>query len=446
MQYRCFKCGFTDDIKRPLARCPICGGNMRILYDADEVGFKPDDKLPGIWKYTCMIKLPLTEAYSLGEGRTPLIRSFRLSRKFGVEKLYIKDETRNPTGSFIDRGSTVLVSMLKHFGYKRVFCEAKGNLAASLSAYSSLSGIKCYVKIRGHIDRGKLYQILLYGGEILSDERKIAPYYSVYPADPFLIEGYKTLSFEIYEDLEFKVPDSIVVPVGNGCLIYSIWKGFYELRELNVIDDFPRLYGVQEDVCAPLAYRFQNIDRRECRKGIAVEINERRPYMGDEAIKVSRDTGGRIVSVGSMDIIEALRDLARYEGILVEPAGAAAFSAFKKLLEEGEIDSKDTVVVLATGAGLKNPRSLVKALSSLERSVMIGGTKKLILEILSRKPQHVYSLWKSLRERGLNISKTAVYLHVRELERLGYVVSEYVGRRKILKVSGKITCMRETED
>jgi len=431
MYYLCEDCGFKHNVDGMLARCPYCGGNLTIYNEFPEFSV---ENLPGIWRYRRYFPKLFKNIFSLGEGRTPLIRSFRLKSYFKLKNLFIKDETRNPTGSFIDRGTSILISIAESFGVKRFYCEARGNLAASISAYSNLIKVKTYTRLIEPIDRGKLYQILLYGGEIVSDV-VAKPFYPVFPTDPFLVEGYKTISYELIEDHIGRI-DAIIVPMGSGSLLFSIWKGFKELVEMNVIDNLPRIYGVQESVCAPIVRSFHGKRISKGHRGIAIEINDPNPGRMKEAINAVKDTNGDMVEVNSMQIIEGIKLLARFEGILVEPAGAASIAALKILLDRGEIDFDENIVVMATGAGLKGPKTLLKILSGY-KGFRRNSMKINILKILADKSMHPYSVWKKLSEKGFTISKTAIYQHLNDLERLGYVSSKFSDGRKIFYLTSK---------
>ena len=391
----------------------------------------------GIWRFASVLP-EFGERPTLGEGGTFLRRARRLGRLLGLKNLYVKDETRNPTGAFTDRGAAVAIAAALHYGFREVISVTGGDLAASLAAYSASQGLTFRAYFEEQPNVGKMYQILFFGGEVVvGRELRLEPAaYAVLPEEPLLLEGYKTISLELFETLGERA-GAVVVPVGHGALLYSVWKGFRELSEAGLIDSTPRLYGAQAASCAPIAEALEqglgepvSLAKNPT---IATEIAEARPARGREALAAIRESKGSAVAVGDDEIAEGLRLLAKHEGLLVETASAAAVAALKHLVESGEIDRSDVVVLVATGAGLKDPKTLVRILEG-ERP-RVGRTGLEILEALSEREMHGYALWRELVERGREISRPAVYYHLYRLESLGLIRKLSYSSRKAYSVT-----------
>lgn len=420
---RCPKCGLSRELVQATPTCPNCGTPLLLLPDLQELRdmVTPDvlaNRVAGVWRYREL--LPVSrDPITLGEGGTRLNACRRLGREVDLRGLLVKDETKNPTGCFIDRGSTVLVSRIVEEGYQGVYGTVKGNLGASLAAYSARAGVGCAVRVDGPTDPAKLYQMIAYGAAVSPpDGRMEAPerYYNVLNSDPLLVEGEKTISLEILESLGWEEPDAIVVPVGSGSLMTAIWKGIIEARELGLVrSEGVRLYGVRprEDSAVALDLHFPEPDRL------------------DQAREAVRESGGDLITVGDEEMLEASRKLARAEGIFAEPAAASTLAAAERLRVEGEISPSDTVVLIVTGSGLKDPTAAVRELERLHLTDAymrgervgrpIGRTKTAILRILTSGKMHGYEIWRRLRGSGVEISLPAVYQHLKSLEEMGAI-------------------------
>jgi len=456
--YRCTKCGKQIPYDLREKTCPNCDGFLEIVYDLPAVrkhitknSLKKRD--PGIWRYAELLPVETSSTViSLGEGGTYLHKCDRLAKRFGLGSLYLKDDTTNPTGSFIDRGTAVEVTVAKEQGFSSLCCGSTGNLAASLVAYAARAGMKCNVFIAqtGNVDSGKFYQILAYGANVtvvknheIALERANAEGNHSYVVDAYsssFLEGVKTTIFEICEQLMWNAPDWIVIPMGNGGHLSMVWKGLRELQEIGILDDIDtKIIGVQSTGCAPIVDAFVGgIDYITPTSGgatIALDIGVSNPSCGHTALKAIRDSGGLAISVSDKEILNAVSSIARLEGVFVEPASATPVAALRQVMQSKEIDSSDTVVCLVTGMGLKYPeiaRMLIKGQSKLEQllsrvedrkfTTQLGRTKQQILQILLNGESYGYGIWKNLHEEyGVSIKIPSVYQHLLELRTTGLI-------------------------
>lgn len=456
---RCTKCGREYSPDAYVRACAQCKGILEATYDlmlARERLSRSElaNRTPGLWKYFEL--LPISDRsnmVSLGEGGTYLQQSERLADDIGLNDFYLKDETTNPTGSFIDRGTAVEVSIAKEQGFRTVSCGSTGNLAASLVAYAARAGLdsKVFIAQRGNVDVGKFYQILAYGAEVEvvrnrdeavartkgEDQRT----HTVMPYNLHFLEGVKTTVYETCEQLDWATPDWIIAPMGNGGHISMIWKGIKELQQIGLIEgDLPRLVGAQAQGCAPIVEAFEkditDVTPATSVSTIAIDIGVRAPSCGAMALTALRDSQGQAVAVSDKEILEAVRSLARMEGIFAEPASATAIASLRRLVSSGVISRTDTVVCMITGTGLKYPeiaKIFVKGKPELEQllsrfegrkyTTRLGTTKLHILQILSKQESYGYGIWKKLEEDfGLNLKIPSVYQHLSELASSGLIV------------------------
>jgi len=383
---KCSRCGrvyYFDE--KPI----MCKGNdlgrLDIYYDYEKVKEVMSKsvivKRPFyLWRYREL--MPVRDdrhIISLGEGGTPLIKASRLAEKLGLRKLYLKDETRNPTGSFKDRGMSVAVSVAVEFGFKATVTASSGNAAAALAAYSARAGLETYAFVLETASYGKIAQLLFYGAKVfrvrgLGREdptvkmmKLVMEKYGFYPSpsfgpfNPYQIEGVKSISYEIVEQLEWTTPDWVIVPVGSAALLTSVWKGFKDFRELGFISDIPKLAAIQSEGNAPFVRAFKekqdphSIKPWEKPNTIATGLADPYPWDGDAGLKALYETKGTAETVSDEKIVEAMKLLASLEGIFAEPSGAAGLAGLIRLLEDKVIDRDETVVVLVTGHGLKDP-------------------------------------------------------------------------------------------
>jgi threonine synthase len=331
--------------------------------------------------------LPVTEetpALTLGEGFTPLVLARRLGASIGLDRLYLKVEGQNPTGSFKDRGMVVAVAKAAEAGSRSIVCASTGNTSASAAAYGAAAGMEVIVVLpRGQIAVGKLLQALIAGARVVAIDgnfdqalgivRALAeqddhPVTLVNSVNPFRLEGQKTAAFEICDDLG-RAPDVLAVPVGNAGNISAYWAGFRDYAAAGIVPGTPRMWGFQAAGAAPLVVGHR-IDRPET---VATAIRIGDPASADKAIAARDASGGRITAVTDDEILAAYRGLARLEGIFCEPASAASVAGVVKAAAAGELDPSETVVCVLTGHGLKDPTTAERQVPALiEAEATVG--------------------------------------------------------------------------
>lgn len=391
---RCSKCGriygFDD---KPVMCLNNDLGRLDIFYDYDSImnNITKDDLCKrsfNMWRYAEFLPLP-DQKYrvSLDEGGTPLIKTKRLGEKLGFKNLYLKDETRNPTGSFKDRGMSIAVSIARFFNYKYVVTASSGNAAAALAAYAAKAGLTTIAFVPHFAAKGKIAQLLVYGAKVFRvkwvEARdptvelmiKVVKEYGFYPSpsfgpfNPYQVEGPKTISYEIIEQLNWEVPDHVFIPTGAASLLTGVYRGFIDWNNIGWITGYPRLVAVQPEGNYPFIRAW--IQRKPPKpdaiepwdkppKTIATGLEDTYPWDGDYGLKALYDTNGYGVIVSDEEIVEAIKLLARYEGIYAEPSGAAGLAGLIKAFNEGYVDKSDTIVVLVTGHGLKDPEIATK--------------------------------------------------------------------------------------
>jgi threonine synthase len=375
--FRCIACKRRFEAGK-LYYCPKCGELLEINYDLNHRrrSFANSLKKPppySVWRYRELLPVGDTHPISIGEGGTSLTRSNRLARELRLSKLYFKNEAQNPTASFKDRGMTVAITRAVELGVRTVLCASTGNTSASMAAYAAKAGMNATVFIpSGKIARGKLIQAIMHGARIvkvagnfdtaLKVARRTAErrhdLYLVNSVNPYRIEGQKTLSFEVWEQLGNNVPDAIFVPVGNAGNISAIWKGFQELKELRLTKRSPRMIGVQAAGAAPLATAYAKGASRivpiKNPETSASAIRIGAPASWRKALKAVEESKGAILSATDGEIRRAQRLLADHEGIFGEPASAAAIAGLIKARHAGQVKANDTVVCVITGHGLKD--------------------------------------------------------------------------------------------
>lgn len=437
----CTECKSTGESYPPRHRCPKCGGLLEYKFDYERL---EDVSFAGeltFWRYRNLLP-EVKNLATMREGGTPLHKAKRLAKQFSLEHLYLKDETRNPTNSFRDRGAALLVSNALDLDCAAVLCATNGNLGASLSAYCAKYGIICHAIIPRIVDMGKLAQMLIYDaiieeyGETVdkSIERaeKLAEETGWYQAtpelNPLIVEAQKTIAFEVAEQLG--VPDWFVVSMGSGGTIYSVWKGFQELYELDRIEKLPRMVGIQAEGCSPIVDAYHRHERRKPTKHLtrAIGILVEKPIRLRLAMQAIEQSDGTATSVSDEEIFSAEQEVARLEGVFAEPASSGTIAALRKLRSQSTIDDDETVVCLITGSGLK-ATDVLQALSKKRKAAIVGAefsTKEKILRILNQKEAYGYELWKLL---GRIMTRSAVYQHLNELSDRG-LTSSYIKEKK----------------
>jgi threonine synthase len=381
----CINCKSKFSTNEILYYCKKCGDLLEVKIDIEELKVKLEKshwkrRLISVWKYREF--LPISEEskiITLHEGGTPLYNCERLAEKVGIKSLHVKNEGANPTGSFKDRGMTLGVSKALEFNVKTVICASTGNTSASLAAYAARAGLTCVVLIpHGKIALGKLSQAMMHGAKILSvrgnfdaalkivvETSKIFGLYLLNSINPFRIEGQKTAAFEVCEQLGWRAPDRVIIPVGNAGNIAAYWKGFKELESLEIIKKLPSMTGIQAAGASPIADAFKSgsdkIEPVSNPETIATAIRIGNPVNWKRALNAIRESKGAALTVTDDEIIQAQKLLARTEGLFIEPASAASIAGLMKLAQSGELEPDETVVCIATGHGLKDPDAAIKA-------------------------------------------------------------------------------------
>jgi threonine synthase len=395
-----------------------------------------EDLPPGVWRYKAFLPgIANEDIVTLGEGATPLLRAERLGEEVGLDHLLLKDESRNPTGSFLDRGSTVLVSLASKGGVQECTCVTTGNLGASLSAYCAKANIRARVRVDPDTDQGKLFQMLAYGAQIeasadVSLERSTDPrFLAVTAANPYLLEGESTTGFEMIQELDWKAPDVVVVPVGTGGHLSMIWRSIKEMREGGLLD---------ESACRLLGVGLQGASFRASATGKTypargsplVELEEKERFFMSEAERAMGESGGAEITTTAGATLAATSLLARTEGIFAEPSAASVVACLAEAVRRGQIGRGETVVCIITGSGLKDTKAVSRLARQTRRvalrediamrSPTIGETKIAVLRLLQRRPGYGYELWALLGTKR-RISTASVYQHLSELETLSLI-------------------------
>ncbi len=336
-------------------------------------------RLLSVWRYAELLPVDnKAKIVTLGEGGTSLNKCLRLTEETGVRRIFAKNEGENPTGSFKDRGMTVGVTKARRLGMKRVACASTGNTSASLAAYAAKAGLECIVLIpSGGVAFGKLTQAIAHGARVIQvkgnfDEAlKIvldicltSPIYLLNSVNPYRLEGQKTIAFEIRDQLNGKIPDKVIVPVGNAGNISAMWKGFKELHELSLAETLPEMVGIQAKGAAPIANSMKRglevVRSVKKPETVATAIRIGSPVNWKKAVRAVKESSGLIETVSDTEILKAQKFLAEREGLFVEPASAASIAGLIKLTGKGLVDKDETVVCILTGHGLKDPDVVLK--------------------------------------------------------------------------------------
>jgi threonine synthase len=326
-----------------------------------------DSARRSVWRYARALLVGAEHAVSLGEGWTPL-----LDGQWHGAPVHYKLEFMMPTGSFKDRGTTVMVSYLKSRGVSSVLEDSSGNAGASLSAYAAAAGLTCRILVPETASYPKIAQIAACGAEVVTikgsrqdvaeaalaqtTDPSNAMFYASHNWQPFFVEGTKTLAYELWEQSGFRTPDNLVVPLGYGSNVLGAERGFDELLRAGEIARRPRLFGVQAARCAPYAAAFregvEHLVPIPVGPTVAEGIATPMPTRVAEVLRAVRETGGTVVAVEEGEILQALRELAR-RGLYVEPTSAAAAAGLTRLLASGVIRPQEYTVLVLTGSGLK---------------------------------------------------------------------------------------------
>ena len=367
---------FSPDVLRNL--CLACGKPLLAGYDLAAVGAALDRRaLAGreasLWRYRELLPLPAAaEPVTLGEGFTPLLPAPRLGAALGLDRLYVKDEAVNPTGSFKARGMAVAVSMAAHLGAKGLAAPSAGNAGGALAAYAARAGLPAYVVMPRDTPRANVVECTRAGakvtlidglitdcGRLVAERAAANGWFDVSTLkEPYRVEGKKTMGYELAEQLGWRLPDVIVYPTGGGTGLVGMWKAFAELQELGWIDERrPRMISVQAAGCAPIVRAFESgaATAEEVTDAHTVAAGLRVPRaIGDFImLDILRRSGGRAIAVPDDELVAAVGEVAATTGVFAAPEGAACVPALRRLVADGEVGRNEVVVVFNTGSGLK---------------------------------------------------------------------------------------------
>ena len=336
------------------------------------------------WRYFEMLPIiDKSNIVSINAGMTPLVRAEKLGKKIGLNNLYIKNDSVNPTFSFKDRPAGVAISKAKEFGLSSVGCASTGNLASATAAHAAKADFPCYIFAPSDIEHAKIAQALSYGANYIAvdgtydDANRIAAQIGDSKGvgivninmRSYYVEGSKTLAYEVAEQLDWKVPDQLIVPTGSGAMLNAICKGFEELETVSLIDKVSKMHMncAQPHGCAPIVNAFKNnsddIIPVENPDTVAKSLAIGDPGDGRYVLKRLKQYNGIAQESNNKEILDAILLLARTEGIFTEPAGGVSVAVLKKMVEDGKIDKDETTVCYVTGNGLKATESIMEVLS-----------------------------------------------------------------------------------
>jgi threonine synthase len=370
----CRECGHQIPLAAEFA-CAECFGPLEVAYSFDAVSRQEVESGPkSIWRYRKLLPVPSdVDSYPNTEpGLTRLIRADRLAKALGVKRLWVKDDTGNPTHSFKDRVVAVALAAARPLGFRVLACPSTGNLANAVAAAAARAGWESVVLIPSSLERAKVLTTAVYDGALIAvdgnydDVNRLATELAAEHEDwafvnvnvrPYYAEGSKTLAFEVAEQLGWRLPEQIVVPIASGSQLTKVDKGFHEFGEAGLVEPTPyRVFGAQATGCSPVSTAFkagQDVVRPVRPDTIAKSLAIGAPADGPYALDVVRRTGGEIEDVTDEEVVAGIRLLARTEGVFTETAGGVTVAVAKKLIEAGKLDPDAETVLLITGDGLK---------------------------------------------------------------------------------------------
>jgi threonine synthase len=375
--FRCVDCGRQQNIGETAYLCNSCGGNLDVLYDYERVLSQltrerlRDDRNMTMWRYRSLLPIESSSALPpLTVGWTPIYDCPQLARRFAIKELSIKDDGRNPTASFKDRPSALAVVKAQEAGSNIITTASSGNAGSALAGICASVRMESVIFVPASAPDAKIAQLQIYGANVVLVDGTYDEAYDICIAaskrfgwyqrstgyNPFTREGKKTAALEIAEQLNWEVPDKVIVAVGDGNIISGLWKGFNDLRQIGFIERLPQMIGAQAATASAIvdAANSDGVVREGPAHTIADSINVGRPRDATMAVKAIKESGGFGVRVNDDEMVRAIPALARETGVFAEPAAAAAYAAFLKLCESGALKSDDRVLLMLTGNGLKH--------------------------------------------------------------------------------------------
>ena len=378
----CRECGSTYPAEARYS-CDFCFGPLEVNYDLEAAkGVVTRESIESgpnsMWRYAALLPDPGEEPVDLGAGWTPLRRATRLGEVLGVKELWLKDDTRNPTGSFKDRVVSCALSSARRLGFTTAACASTGNLATSVAAHAAFIGWPSVTIIPSDLEKSKIAMTAIFGGTVLGVEgnyddvnRLCVELVAEHPdwafanvnLRPYYAEGSKTLAFEITEQLGWKLPAQVVVPVASGSQLTKVAKGFKEFIELGLVEGpAPILFGAQATGCSPVATAFTEgaeVITPQRPNTIARSLAIGNPADGPYVLDELRTHGGDIGSVPDSEILECIELLAKTEGVCAETAGGVTSASLRQMIKRGTIDPNKSIVAIISGHGLKTLDAVV---------------------------------------------------------------------------------------
>jgi threonine synthase len=331
-----------------------------------------ETSINSMWRYSPVLPCEPQEAVSLQEGWTPLVQAKRLQKCLEAKNLWVKDEGRNPTGSFKARGLSCAVSMAKKLGIHKLAIPSAGNAGSALAAYAAAGGLDAYIFMPRDVPQSNFVECKSFGanvtlvdglisdcGRIVAERKQREGWFEVTTLkEPYRIEGKKTMGYELAEQCEWRVPDAILYPCGGGVGLIGMWKAFAELEELGWIgSERPKMIAVQAAGCEPITRAFeQNAPESEMSPQaytVASGLRVPKPLGDFLVLKAVRESGGTVISVSDEEMLDAGLLLAEYEGIFAAPEGGACVAAARHLMKSGFLKAEEQIVIYNTGSGLK---------------------------------------------------------------------------------------------
>ncbi len=380
----CRECGKEYPTKA-IHVCEMCFGPLEVKYNYEEIKRaisrkKIEEGPQSMWRYIDLLPVEGSALVGPHAGFTPMVRARNLGAYLGLDELYIKNDTVNhPTLSFKDRVVAVALTRARELGFETVACASTGNLANSVAAHAAAAGMTCYVFIPGDLEAAKVLGNLIYRPNVVEVEgtyddvnrlcSEIAAEHGWAFVNinvrPYYAEGSKTLAFETVEQLGWRTPDQVVIPMASGSLLTKIWKGLNELHALGLVDAVrTKINGAQAEGCSPIATAYKagrDFFKPVKPKTIAKSLAIGNPADGYYALKATAESKGAMETVTDEEIVDAIKLLAQTEGIFAETAGGVTIGVLRKLVKQGVIKRSDVTVAYVTGNGLKTQEAVIDA-------------------------------------------------------------------------------------
>ena len=374
---RCVDCEEAFDAEAATHRCPDCGGILDPTYDYDQIELTREElesrRFESMWRYEELLPFTREAAVSMHEGATPLVECPNLADELGVERVLMKDEGQNPTGTFKDRGQTLAVTAATQHGASDVALNSAGNAGQAAAAYAGRAGLDSHVFLPSRAGFTNKAMVNVHGGDMTIVEGRIGDagaayadamdehddWYSVKTFQtPYRHEGKKTMLYEIVEQLDWEVPDRVVYPTGGGVGLVGMHKGAEEFRNLGLTDDLPAMYAAQAEGCAPVVRAFEEgrdaHEQWDTPDTICGGIEIPDPGASPLILDALRESDGGAVATSDADILDAAVLVAQHEGLEMGATAAAAASGAWELAQQDEFGADDTVVIMNTGTANKD--------------------------------------------------------------------------------------------